>query len=65
MSKSGSTSSFNTDYDKSTLSVFSRKVLKMIANGEDGWQTMLPEGVSKLIMEQSLFGCETEEAHTK
>lgn len=54
-----------TDYDKSTLSVFSRKVLKMIANGEDGWQTMLPEGVSKLIMEQSLFGCETEEAHTK
>jgi hypothetical protein len=33
----------------------------MISKGEDGWQEMLPEGVSKLIMEKSLFGCETEE----
>lgn len=54
-----------TDYDPSTLNVFSRKVLKMIAEGEDGWQPMLPEGVSKLIAEQSLFGCETEEIHSK
>ncbi len=54
-----------TDYDPSTLSVFSRKVLKMIAQGEDGWQPMLPEGVSKLIAEQSLFGCETEEIQNK
>ncbi|WP_304141750.1 TonB-dependent receptor [Mesoflavibacter zeaxanthinifaciens] len=53
------------DYDPSTLSVFSRKVLKMIAQAEDGWQTMLPEGVSKLIAEQSLFGCETEEIQNK
>ncbi|UAB75229.1 MULTISPECIES: TonB-dependent receptor [unclassified Mesoflavibacter] len=53
------------DYDPSTLSVFSRKVLKMIAQGEDGWQPMLPEGVSKLIAEQSLFGCETEEIQNK
>ncbi|WP_336069390.1 TonB-dependent receptor [Mesoflavibacter sp. CH_XMU1404-2] len=54
-----------TDYDPSTLNVFSRKVLKMIAEGEDGWQPMLPEGVSKLIAEQSLFGCETEEIQSK
>lgn len=54
-----------TDYDPSTLNVFSRKVLKMIAEGEDGWQPMLPEGVSKLIAEQSLFGCETEEIQNK
>ncbi len=53
------------DYDPSTLNVFSRKVLKMIAQGEDGWQPMLPEGVSKLIAEQSLFGCETEEIQNK
>ena len=50
-----------TDYDPSTLTIFSRQVLSMIAKGEDGWQSMLPDGVSKLIMEKSLFGCETEE----
>ena len=52
-----------TDYEESTLTVFSRTVLKMIANGEDGWQAMLPEGVAKLIKEKSLFGCETEQVH--
>jgi hypothetical protein len=51
-----------TDYDESNLTVFSRTVLKMISEGEEGWETMLPEGVSKLIKEKSLFGCETEEA---
>ena len=54
-----------TDYDPSTLNVFSRKVLAMIANNESGWQSMLPKGVSNLIMEQSLFGCETEEIQHK
>ncbi|WP_055436677.1 hypothetical protein [Lacinutrix algicola] len=54
-----------TDYDPSTLSIFSRKVLSMINKGEDGWQALLPEGVSKLIMEKSLFGCETEEVTNK
>jgi len=51
------------NYDESTLSVFSRTVLKMIAKGEDDWEGMLPEGVSSLIKEESLFGCETEEIH--
>ena len=50
-----------TDYDSSILTVFSRNVLKKISEGEDGWETMLPEGVSKLIKQKSLFGCETEE----
>ena len=49
------------DYDASNLTVFSRKVLKMISEGEDGWESMLPEGVAKLIKEKSLFGFETEE----
>ena len=49
------------DYNMSNLTVFSRTVLKMINEGEDGWEAMLPEGVSKLIKEKSLFGCETEE----
>ena len=50
-----------TDYDASNLSVFSRTVLKMIADGTEGWEDMLPEGVANLIKEKSLFGCETEE----
>ncbi len=50
-----------TDFNASNLSVFSRKVLKMISNNEHGWETMLPEGVSKLIKEKSLFGFESEE----
>jgi hypothetical protein len=50
-----------TDFDTSNLSVFSRTVLKMIAEGKSGWETMLPEGVANLIKAQSLFGCESEE----
>ncbi|WP_370104200.1 TonB-dependent receptor, partial [Winogradskyella sp.] len=54
-----------TDFDTSNLAVFSRKVLKMIANGEEGWEEMLPEGVARLIKEKSLFGCESEEVMHK
>jgi len=50
-----------TEYDPKSLTVFSRTVLKMIHEGKPGWEAMLPEGVSKLIKEQSLFGYETEE----
>ncbi|MDB9961257.1 TonB-dependent receptor [Oceanihabitans sp.] len=49
------------DYDPKTLNIFSRTVLKMISDGESGWEAMLPEGVSKIIKEKSLFSCETEE----
>jgi hypothetical protein len=50
-----------TDYDESNLTVFSRTVLKMISEGEEGWESMIPEVVSKLIKEKSLFGYEAEE----
>jgi hypothetical protein len=52
-----------TDYDETILTIFSRTVLKMIADGNDEWEAMLPEGVGKLIKEKSLFGCETEQAY--
>jgi len=55
-----------TDYDPNTLNIFSRTVLKMISESEEGWAEMLPEGVAELIKEKSLFGCETEEVtHNK
>jgi hypothetical protein len=53
------------DYDESLLTIFSRKILKAIAEGKDDWSHMLPEGVSQLIKEKSLFGCETEEIQIK
>ncbi|WP_422091683.1 TonB-dependent receptor [Tenacibaculum ovolyticum] len=43
--------------DQDSLHIFSRKVLKMIKNNEEGWEAMLPKGVSETIKEKRLFGC--------
>jgi hypothetical protein len=45
------------NYDPDTLSIFSRTVLKMIAEDESGWEEMLPKGVAEIIKEKSLFSC--------
>jgi len=44
------------NFDKSILDIFSRTVLKMILNGEDGWEEMLPEGIADIIKQKKLFG---------
>jgi len=44
------------DFNREHLNIFSRKVLKMIQNKEDGWEELLPEGVAKIIKKQKLFG---------
>jgi hypothetical protein len=44
------------DYDPEILDVFSRTILQMIANGEDGWEEMLPTGISEIIKDHRLFG---------
>jgi len=44
------------DYNPKILDIFSSKVLEMIANGENRWEKMLPEGVSDIIKEERLFG---------
>ncbi len=49
-----------TDYDPEILNIFSRKVLKMIAEGKSGWEDMLPKGTAQLIKEKCLFGCITD-----
>jgi hypothetical protein len=54
-----------TDYDQTILSIFSRTVLKAIAEGDEGWESMLPEGVAKIIKEKSLFSFEAEEVMHK
>jgi len=48
------------DFDDEILDIFSRKVLAMIANSEDGWEEMLPEGVAEIIKEKNLFGYLTQ-----
>ena len=44
------------DYNPEILHIFSRRVLKMIINGESGWEDMLPEGIAELIKKDRLFG---------
>ncbi len=44
------------DFDQSVLHIFSREVLKKIANGDDDWEDMLPKGVAEIIKEKQLFG---------
>lgn len=44
------------NFDKTILDIFSRKVLKMIREGEKGWEEMLPEGISETIKQKRLFG---------
>ncbi len=43
-------------FEKDNLQIFSREVLKMIANGTPGWENMLPEGIAELIKLHHLFG---------
>ncbi len=43
------------NYDPKNLGVFSRDVLKMINNGQPGWEEMLPEGIANLIKDKKLF----------
>ena len=44
------------DFDKDNLNIFSRKVLKMLENKENGWEKLLPTGVSEIIKQKELFG---------
>ena len=44
------------DHDESISNVFSREVLKMISQGDDGWEESLPDGIAELIKSNNLFG---------
>jgi hypothetical protein len=50
------------DFNPEILDIFSREVLSKIENGEEGWEEMLPEGVSEIIKDKCLFSCRTEKA---
>lgn len=44
------------DFDKESLDIFSRTVLKMIIDGKQGWEEMLPKGIPETIKQKRLFG---------
>jgi hypothetical protein len=52
-------------YDAKTLDIFSRKILKMIAKGESGWEDMLPDGTAEIIKKDHLFGYQKEKELAK
>ncbi|RRA98593.1 TonB-dependent receptor [Larkinella rosea] len=45
-----------TDYNEENLHISTDRVLQMVKAGEDGWETMVPEGVAKIIKDNCLFG---------
>lgn len=44
------------DYDPEVLNIHSREVLRMIRNGEKGWETKVPNYVDVMIKKDKLFG---------
>ncbi len=43
-------------YNEDLLHIFSDNVLKMIKNGEDGWQALVPKEVENAVTGKKLFG---------
>lgn len=49
-----------TDYDKNVIHIWSRTVLRMIQDGETGWEKMVPKLVAKEVMKKCLFGAKCD-----
>jgi hypothetical protein len=45
------------NYCAGFLSIFSRDVLRRIAEGDESWEAMVPPGVADLIKKRGFFGC--------
>ncbi len=43
-------------YDERLLHIYSRKVLTMIRNSEEGWEELVPDEIAKTINDKCLFG---------
>ncbi len=52
------------DFDRNILHIMSDKVLKMIRNNEEGWEAMVPDGVSNSIKERNLFEYQPKNENT-
>jgi len=49
--------------NKDNLHIFSQKVLKMIKNGEQGWEDMVPVYISRFIKTKNVFGYTPKKDH--
>jgi len=49
------------NYDPTIASIYSREILRMITNGEEGWEDMVPDGIAELIKSRNLLGFKAEE----
>lgn len=49
-----------TDYDKNVIHIWSRTVLRLIQDGETGWEKMVPKLVAKEVMKKCLFGAKCD-----
>ncbi|NND63004.1 MAG: TonB-dependent receptor [Flavobacteriaceae bacterium] len=45
------------NFNPDIMNIFSRRVLSMIENGEEGWEEMLPDGIADVIKRKGSFGC--------
>lgn len=48
------------DYDPAVISIWSRRVLKMIQDGSPGWESFVPESVAKTVKTKCLFGAKCD-----
>ena len=48
------------DYNPEVISIWSRRVLKMIQEGADGWEKYVPVSVAKTVKKKCLFGAKCE-----
>jgi hypothetical protein len=46
------------NFDPTISGIFSREVLRMIHDGEEGWEDLLPEGIAEMIKSREQFGYE-------
>jgi hypothetical protein len=52
-----------TDYNPEYMEIFSRDILTKIENGEEGWEKLLPSGISETIKDEELFNYKKPIAH--
>lgn len=49
-----------TDYNPQVVSIWSRRVLKMIQDGSEGWEKFVPDSVAKTVKKKCLFGAKCD-----
>jgi hypothetical protein len=54
-----------TEFEKEHLKIFSREVLKMINDGNPGWENLLPHGIAEIIKQHQLFGYDSSKVLAK